>query len=128
MRRVRLTYEGAFHHGMNRGINGEAIFEGNQNKSFFLDFLEESVLKYKMRILAYCILNNHYHLVLQNTSGKLSDFFRHLNGKFGMYYRQRSRDIGYVFQKRFTSTIIQNDEYLRSAIGYNWERYRNDQR
>jgi hypothetical protein len=44
MRRVRLTYEGAFHHGMNRGIDGEAIFEGNQNKSFFLDFLEESVL------------------------------------------------------------------------------------
>ena len=71
-----------------------------------------------MRILAYCVMNNHYHLVLQNTSGKLSDFFRHLNSKFGMYYRQRSRDIGYVFQKRFTSTIIQNDEYLRSAIGY----------
>ena len=118
MRRVRLTYEGAFHHGMNRGINGEAIFEGNQNKSSFLDFLEESVQKYKIRILAYCIMNNHYHLVLQNTSGKLSDFFRHLNGKFGMYYRQRNRDIGYVFQKRFTSTIIQNDEYLKSAIGY----------
>lgn len=66
MRRVRLTYEGSFHHGMNRGINGENIFEGNQNKSFFLDFLEDAALKYNIRILAYCIMSNHYHLILQN--------------------------------------------------------------
>ncbi|MCP5107569.1 MAG: hypothetical protein GY950_29545 [bacterium] len=63
-------------------------------------------------------MNNHYHLILQNTSGKLSDFFRHLNSKFGMYYRQGSGNVGYVFQKRFTSTLIQNDEYLKTAIGY----------
>jgi hypothetical protein len=50
MRRVRLTYKGAFHHGMNCGINGENIFERNRNKSFFLDFLEEAVLKYKIRL------------------------------------------------------------------------------
>ena len=52
MRRARITYEGAFYHRMNRGINGEDIFEGNQNKAFFLDFLEIAVLKYKIRILA----------------------------------------------------------------------------
>ena len=77
MRRVRLTYEGAFHHGMNRGINGEDILEGNQNKAFFLDFLEEAVLKYKIRILAYCVIDNH--IILQNRSGKLFDFFWHLD-------------------------------------------------
>jgi len=47
MRRVRLTYEGAFHHGMNRGINGESIFEGNANKEIFLDILEEASGKYR---------------------------------------------------------------------------------
>ena len=72
-----MTYEGAFHHGMNRGINGEDILEGNQNKAFFLDFLEEAVLKYKIRILAYCVIDNH--IILQNRSGKLFDFFWHLD-------------------------------------------------
>ena len=103
---------------MNRGINGENIFEGSQNKSFFLDFLEEAILKYKIRILAYCVMDNHYHLILQNTSEKLSDFFRHLNSKYGVYYRQSTGGIGYVFEKRFKSTLIQDDEYLKWAIGY----------
>ena len=78
MRRVRLTYEGAFHQCMSQGINGENIFDGNQNKAFFLDYLEEASLKHKIRVLAYCIMNNHYHIILQNTCGKLSDFFRYL--------------------------------------------------
>ncbi len=69
------------YYGMKRGIDGEDIFEGNQNKAFFLDFLEEAVLKYKIRIQAYCVMDNHYHIILQNTSGKLSVFFRHLNSK-----------------------------------------------
>ena len=113
-----MTYEGAFHHGMNRGINGENIFEGNQNKALFLGCLEDAALRYKIRILAYCIMNNHYHLILQNTSGKLSDFFRHLNGSYGMYYRKSVGGVGYVFQKRFKSTLIQKEEYLVQAIAY----------
>gem|GEM_PF-1837163 len=55
MKRVRLTYEGAYHHGMNRGINGEDIFSGHKNKAQFLDYLEESIYKYKTRVFAYCI-------------------------------------------------------------------------
>jgi putative transposase len=85
MRRVRLTYKDAFHHGMNRGINGEDIFQGNQNKAIFLDLLEDSTKKYRIHILAYCIMDNHYHIIPQNTSEKVSEFFRHQNGLYGMY-------------------------------------------
>jgi len=80
MRRVRLTFEGAYHHAMNRGINGEEIFAQNQNKFQFLDLLKESSNKFKIRIPAYCLMKNHYHLILENSSGKISDFFRYLNG------------------------------------------------
>jgi len=118
MKRSRLTYEGAFHHCMNRGINGESIFAGQQNKSQFLDYLEESVRRYRIKLYAYCIMENHYHLILENRSGKLSDFFRHLNGQYGMYYRKISGEKGYVFQNRFKSTIIQDDTYLKTAVGY----------
>ncbi|MFC2146085.1 transposase [Acidobacteriota bacterium] len=72
---------------MNRGYDGNPIFAGNVTKSHFLDYLESAVTKMKMRIFAYCIMDNHYHMVLENTSGKMSDFMKLLNGNFGMYYR-----------------------------------------
>ncbi|MFW9879836.1 MAG: transposase [Candidatus Thorarchaeota archaeon] len=88
MKRVRIAYEGAYHHAMNRGINCEKIFSGDKNKIQFLDYLEGFSKKLKIRILFYCLMDNHYHLVLENSSGKMSDFFRHLNGQYGMYYRK----------------------------------------
>ncbi len=118
MKRVRITYEGAYHHAMNRGINGEKIFLGNKNKVQFVDYLEEFSKKLKIRIFFYCIMDNHYHLVLENSSGKMSDFFRYLNGQYGMYYRKITGDSGYVFQGRYKSTLIQNDSYLKMAISY----------
>jgi hypothetical protein len=55
MRRVRITYPGAYHHVMNRGYDGNPIFAGNVTKSHFLDYLEGAVTEMKMRIFAYCI-------------------------------------------------------------------------
>jgi len=118
MKRVRLTYEGAYHHCMNRGINGEDIFSSQKLKAQFVDYLEEAIEKYKIRLFAYCVMNNHYHLILENSSGKLSDFFLYLNGQYGMFYRQSTRGRGYVFQSRFKSTLIQDDSYLQLALCY----------
>lgn len=118
MRRARVTYQGAYHHVMNRGHNGEDIFYGGANKNFFLENLEENIKKYRIRIFAYCILDNHYHLILENSSGQLSEFIKSINGKYGMYYRKKEGGKGYVFQNRFKSTLIQDDFYLRMSIGY----------
>jgi len=118
MKRVRITYEGAFHHVMNRGINGQEIFSGNRAKSQFLDFLDEYSKKMRIRIICYCIMNNHYHLILENSSGRMSDFCRNLNGTYGIYYRKLNGGKGYVFQGRFKSTLIQDDSYLRMVIAY----------
>jgi len=67
MRRERITHAGAYHHVMNRGYDGNDIFVGNMHKSHFLDYLEESAKRMKIRIFAYCIMDNHYHLVLENS-------------------------------------------------------------
>ncbi len=74
MRRARITYEGALHHAMNRGINGDDIFVGSKSKTTFLDLMQDTARKLKIRILAYCIMDNHYHLILENSSGRMSDF------------------------------------------------------
>jgi REP element-mobilizing transposase RayT len=118
MRRARITYPGAFHHAMNRGHDGSDIFNGNRNKSQFLDYLAEAKTKMKIKIFAYCVMDTHYHLVLENSSGKMSEFMKRLNGHYGSYYRTVSGGKGYVFQGRFKSTLIAKDAYLLQSIAY----------
>lgn len=103
---------------MNRGINGEKIFPDDRYKATFVRLLAENVLRYRMRLLAYCVMDNHYHLVLENASGKLSDFFKGLNTGYAFYYRKGMGGQGYVFQSRFVSTFIQDEAYLKMAILY----------
>ena len=68
---------------MNRGHGGEKIFIGTRLKKAFIDMLGECWYKLKIRILAYCLVDTHYHLVLENSIGRLSVFFKQLNGRFG---------------------------------------------
>jgi len=119
MRQPRFTYPGAYHHCMNRGINGEAVFREGTHKTVFLGMLADKVQKFRIRLFAYCIMDNHYHLVLENASGRMSDFFRTLNTQYAFYYRKHTLEgKGYVFQSRFVSTLIQDDVYLKQVIVY----------
>lgn len=118
MRRARITYEGALHHGMNRGYEGRVIFTDDQDKMAFLDLLGKNSELTRMRILAYCLMDNHYHLVIQNLSGRMSEFFKQLNGQYGNYFRRRHGGKGYVFQDRYKSILIQDDSYLMLVIAY----------
>jgi REP element-mobilizing transposase RayT len=103
---------------MNRGYGGENIFPDDGAKTRFLEILDESSTLYRMRLFVYCIMDNHYHLILQNSSGKLSEFMKYLNGEYGAYFRKRTGGSGYVFQGRFKSTLIQEESYMNVAIIY----------
>ena len=103
---------------MNRGIKGEAIFPRAENKRYFLGTLREKAGISGLKVLAYCIMDNHYHIVVQNTAGRLSQAMKQINGQYGIYYRARTGGRGYVFQNRYKSTLIQEDEYLKTAIAY----------
>lgn len=118
MRKTRVTWSGAYHHIMSRGINHEKIFGDDKIKSFYLNLLKEKSKKFRIRIFAYCVMDNHLHLILENSSGRMSDMFRQLNGQYASYYRKKRGGRGYVFHDRFKSTIIQDDYYLISALLY----------
>ena len=118
MRCPRLTYQGAFHHCTARGIGGSNIFFTPSEKGKFVYLLQEKVRRYRVRILAFCIMDNHYHLVLQNITGKMSEFFRSLKSHYASWYQWAQNGRGYVFQGRFHSTLIQEGAYLESAILY----------
>ena len=97
MRRIRVTYPGAFHHVMNRGYDGKSIFPEDGDKNCFLKLLNEASQRLKIKILAYCVLDNHYHLELQNSTGRMTDCLKLLNVKYGSYYRKIYGGKGYVF-------------------------------
>jgi REP element-mobilizing transposase RayT len=118
MRRVRVTYKEAYHYVMNWGIEEKSIFFGESLKTYFLKLLKEKSEKLKIRLLAYYIMDNHYCLVLQNSSGRLSDFMRELNSQYAIYYRKKEGKKGYVFQGRYKSILIQEGQYLRNSIIY----------
>ncbi len=103
---------------MNRGHDGLPIFKNKKEKNAFLDLVKKNSEKCKISILAFCIMDNHYHLVVQNTSGRMSDFFKRTNGEFGTIYRKEHGGRGYVFQDRFRSTLIQKEQYLLKAFAY----------
>jgi REP element-mobilizing transposase RayT len=118
MRRARITYKGAYHHVINRGHEGKKIFFDDSSKYYFLESIKNKSKKLKIEIFCYCIMPTHYHLILQNSSGKLSEFMKQLNGQYGMYYRKRMGGLGHVFQGRFKSTLIGGDTYMRMATVY----------
>jgi len=118
MREARITWKGALHHVMNRGLNKQQIFSENKMKKKYIELMAEKSEKYNIRIFAYCIMNNHFHFALENTSGNLSNFMKSLNGNYGQYYRKFTNSKGYVFEDRFKSTLIQDESYLTTLIMY----------
>ncbi len=118
MRKPRFTYIGAYHHVMNRALFGFPIFQYPHDKDFFAHLIIKYASLYKIKIFAFAIMDNHYHIILQNTTGKMSDFMRQINSIYALYYRRRYGGRGYVFQDRYKSTLIEGERYLKIAIKY----------
>jgi REP element-mobilizing transposase RayT len=118
MRRARVTFQGAYHHVINRGYEGKPILKGKNDKKKFLNLLKLYSEKLNIRIFSYCLMDNHYHFILENSSGRMSDFLKQLNGNFGSLYRAKYGGKGYVFQDRFRSMLIQDESYLLLSIAY----------
>jgi hypothetical protein len=83
---------------MNRGHGGEKILHDETAKTCFLDILERRSASQKIRVFTYCVMDNHYHPILQSSSGRLSEFMKQLNGEYGTWYRRREEDPGTCFR------------------------------
>ncbi len=78
-RPLRIEYPGAVYHLTSRGDRREAIFVDDEDRRLFLDVLAQGCRRMDACVLAYCLMGNHYHLVLHTRAGQLSRFMRHLN-------------------------------------------------
>lgn len=114
----RVDHPAAWHHVINRGSAGSDVFHNDQDRQLFVELLAEAAAKSGLEVHAYCLMSNHYHLLLRSLDGRLTEGMRHLSSRFTqtMNYR-RGRD-GPLFRGRFASIGIANDAHLVQASRY----------
>lgn len=117
-RPLRIEYPGAYYHVMNRGDARNSIFLVKDDYGMFLDLLEESSKLFNAKILSYCLMTNHYHLLVHTPRGNLSRFMRHLGGVYTQRFNRLHKKDGHLFRGRFKAILIQEDEYLTHLIRY----------
>ncbi len=118
MRKRRFTYKGAIHHVMNHSIDDIIIFPNKNWCNYFISLIKKYSNIYDIRIYAYCIMKNHYHIILENTSGNMPAFKRVLESTYALNFNKHLGRKGSLFYDRYRSTIIENDQYLTMAILY----------
>ena len=114
----RLEYKGAFYHVMNRGRGRENIFHGREYYDAFLQTVEEAHQRFGMRIHGYCLMSNHYHLILETPHANLARVMRHINGIYTQRHNRLKQTDGSLFRGRYKSIIIDADSYLLQLSCY----------
>lgn len=117
-RALRIQYEGAVYHVMSRGNGGHNIFTSIKDRKLFLSVLKSLKSRYFLLIHAYCLMDNHYHLVLETKRANLSDAMRQINGIYTQRYNRAHNRQGHLFQGRFKSIICDKDDYFLTLIRY----------
>jgi len=116
-RRPRLDLDG-FHHIVNRGVARNNIYRCDEDKEKFLEILCKSCNTYKVNVHDYCLMDNHYHLLIETTRQNLSLFMRQINANYAIYFNKKYKRTGHLWQGRYKSWYIINEEYLYSLFRY----------
>jgi putative transposase len=117
-RKARLTVTGAIHHIMSRGNEGMQIFIDDEDRRFFLSILENLLCRHGYLLYAWCLMDNHYHLLIRINENPLGSFMRLLNGRYAHYFRRKSETRGYLFQDRYKSIVTQDQNYIEELVRY----------
>ena len=117
-RPLRIEFCGALYHITSRGDRREAIFEDDEDREAFLGVLAEVVGRYNWICHAFCLMTNHYHLVIETVEGNLSQGMRQLNGVYTQASNRRHNRLGHLFQGRFKGILVDKDAYLLELSRY----------
>lgn len=117
-RPLRIEYPGAFYHITSRGNEHQDIFKSDTERERFLSYLESAAERYGAVIHIYCLMSNHYHLLLETPEENLSQIMRHINGAYTTYFNTKRQRAGHLFQGRYKAIIIDADEYAGELSRY----------
>jgi REP-associated tyrosine transposase len=117
-RPLRIQYPGAFYHITSRGNERKAIFGTDQDRKRFLSYLQSAHERYGAILHVYCLMSNHYHLLLETPRGNLSEILHHLNGAYTTYFNLKMHRSGHLFQGRYRAILVEKDAYCQELSRY----------
>ena len=117
-RKPRKQSSTDIYHVTMRGNGRRAIFEDNADRNTYIGLLREAVQKYDVDLLAWCLMNNHVHILVRCQFNDLSKCFHLIGTSYAAHYNGRHGHIGSLFQDRFASQPIESESHLLAAIRY----------
>jgi REP element-mobilizing transposase RayT len=117
-RSPRIHYPGAIYHAMSRGVDGREIFLDDSDRTTFCRMLAETKKSHGLRVFAYCLMGNHFHLLIQIGDSPLYSGMHQFLTRYSLYFNQRHDRVGYLFQSRYTAALCRQDSYLRILLRY----------
>ncbi len=116
---ARNNYQSKFFHIMTQGINKEHIFQKNTYKEYYLELLKHKLRDNDIKLISYCIMDNHAHILLFVPAIKhLSEMMSSVNTKYAMFYNNNLQRCGYVFRDRYKCEMIMDKTHLQNCIKY----------
>lgn len=117
-RPLRVEYPGALYHVIARGNAKQAIFLDDKDRQKFLYWLKKAVETHNIVCHAYCLMNNHYHLLIETPDANLSTTMRDLNGNYTQWFNAKYERVGHLFQGRYKAFVIEKETYLLEVARY----------
>jgi putative transposase len=117
-RKRRIEFAGAVNHVTGRGVRKRDIFLSPSDRVHWLAIVADACREFAMTCLAYCQMDNHYHVVFHSEAGRLADAMQRINGHYGHYFNRCHDLTGHVLQGRYHAELIDRDEYLLEVIRY----------
>lgn len=117
-RPLRVEFEGALYHVTSRGNARQAIYLSDADHGAFLTLLSRVIDRTGWILHAYCLMPNHFHLLLETPCANLSDGMRQLNGSYTQLFNRRHNRVGHLFQGRYKALLVEKASYLMELIRY----------
>ena len=117
-RPLRIEYPNAFYHVTSRGNERRRIFETKGNYERFIGYLESATERYGARIHCFCLMPNHYHLLLETPRANLHAVLHHLNTSYTNYFNAKNQRVGHLFQGRYRAILVEKDAYALELSRY----------
>jgi putative transposase len=117
-RKPRWDIADAIHHVYPRGNNRQDLFRDDADCQVFLVILRGVIAVYEWHVLAYCLMTNHLHLLVEAPSGNLGDGMRRLLGHYARFFNRRYDRVGHVFGRPYKSTLVADQDQLADTVSY----------
>lgn len=117
-RPLRIEYPGAWYHVMNWGRRREQIFRTSRDYEVFIEVLQETAELRNLQVAGYCLMPNHYHLLLHTPEGNISSCMRHINSLYTQRFNRTHKEDGQLFRGRYKAVVVSNDSNLLEVLRY----------